>query len=165
MASSTASSTKKKGRAYRGWITAEEMAEEGQLGGDAMDVDEEGRPYVTHTSKAKYKEAQDAVRAVFFRQTAVKSHKGRLIEDGVDDEDVLWKGEERSSKQGGRGKKRAVSDNFKSDKTEAKMERRVKSGRAAIESAGQGKTGRVLLVERVKGLSCFVFCSFLICFF
>lgn len=72
MASSTASASKKKGRAYRGWITAEEIAAEGaDLGNrDAMAVDEDGKPYVKHTSKAKHKEAQAAVRAVFFRQTA-----------------------------------------------------------------------------------------------
>lgn len=148
-------SSSSKKRAYRGWITAEEIAAEGaDLGNDdAMALDEDGRPYVKHTSKARYKEAQDAVRAVFFRQTAKKNSKlgiGRVaFEDVMDDEDALWKDQSRGGKT--LRKKRAVNDMFQADKTEAKINRRVKSGRNAIDNAGQGKTGRELLIERVKG--------------
>ncbi len=146
MASSSVSSKK---RAHRGWITVEELAAEGAA---ELAVDEEGKPYVLHTSKAKYKEAQDTVRAVFFRQTAALrrgSARGPALTDGVDEEDRLWK-EAENSKSARR--KRVVSDKYKADKIEAKIDRRVKSGKQAIENAGKGKTGRGLIIEKVKGL-------------
>lgn len=62
---------------------------------------------------------------------------------------MLWKGENSKSSRNS-SKKRTVADAFKADKTEAKIDRRVKSGRQAIERAGAGKTGKELLIERVK---------------
>lgn len=150
----TKMSSSKRGRRYRGWITAEELAAEQGVRADAMDVDEDGQPFLRHTSQL----FSTSVRDVFRRQKAAgrsggahgSRHDGALA-DEVEQGDSLWHESDQGKRSGAaRSRKRPVPDNFTAEQTEAKLDRRVRSGRSAIELAGQGKKGREALIGRVK---------------
>jgi origin recognition complex subunit 1 len=141
-----------KKRSYRGWITAEELAVEQGVRADAMAVDEDGRPYLAHTTRLF---AAAAARDVFHRPKKVAADAAadavpppaRAPLDDDDEEEYSTKRPRRRRR--GASTSRPVAEPFRSAHTEAKLARRAAAATATASSSSVVECAKTCLLLSV----------------
>jgi origin recognition complex subunit 1 len=147
----------KKKRSYRGWITAEELAIEQGVRADAMAVDEDGRPYLAHTTRlfaaAAAAAAASAARDVFHRPKKVVAAAADPPAVVVDDDEEEYS-ESTTTKRPRRrasttSRVRPVAEPFRSAHTEAKLARRAAAAGSSPSSSSVVECAKTCLLLSV----------------